>query len=370
MDHVPTADIPAKVLAIVERAREADDDEARQLLGSARALLARAARPKDDEDVAGSIDRIESIAERIAEADINTWPDIITGRPVLVAPDFDAREERMIIGRPRVTRTGDNVSPFLVEGEVAMLSGPGGVGKSTVALALAAAASWGDGPYGERCGLAVRRGNVLVISYEDSASRVARRLAWYGTRNRWRHLQLADRPGPLWQTDTETRLSSGTAYFERLKRATIEASPVLIVIDPVAVAFAGAHPSDATAVRAFLLALTDLAKTAAAGVLLLAHDTKSGRRAVRAGEEPGPDAIAGSSQWFDGVRSAIHLARYPGYPDAALLTCIKNNYGPTGWATELISDPERWRGWEAGQSLPNALAVKRYITEGVRRARA
>ena len=84
--------------------------------------------------------------------------------------------------------------------------------------------------------------------------------------------------------------------------------PGIVVIDPVSVAAAGLSPNDGGAVRAFLLAVTPEAAEIGAGVLMIAHDTKSARNEARAGIGPGPGAIAGSGQWSDGARAVLHLS--------------------------------------------------------------
>ena len=69
----------------------------------------------------------------------------------------------------------DNLSPVLSVGEVCLLSAAGGLGKSTVTVALAAAAAAAtaeDVKYGAACGLRVRCGPVVLLSYEDSPARV------------------------------------------------------------------------------------------------------------------------------------------------------------------------------------------------------
>ena len=113
-----------------------------------------------------------------------------------------------------------------------------------------------------------------------------------------------------------------------LKRAVKEAQPRLIIIDP---AF-GAYVSEANGpapVREFLDALGGLAKESDAGVLLLAHSTKSARRSA---DPYDPGHIGGSGAWHDAARGAIVLARERSEDGKSMghqLRILKANYGPS-----------------------------------------
>ena len=88
---------------------------------------------------------------------------------VLAALPFGAKLPRPVLWRDAgdAAATPERAGTVLCAGEVAMLSGPGEAGKSTVAVALADAAR--DG--GMACGLHVARGKVAALSYEDSGPR-------------------------------------------------------------------------------------------------------------------------------------------------------------------------------------------------------
>ena len=262
------------------------------------------------------------------------------GPDVLAPPCFGAELPRPVLWRAG----GDPGRGALIgAGEVAILAGPGQGGKSTVALALAHAA--GNG--GEACGLHVARGKVALLSYEDSPARLAHRMGWYGAPGEWKHVRTAPAPAPLWAADPEDRRESGpSAWWPRWWGAVAGGSPVLVVIDPASVAFAGAHPSDGAAVRAFLLACTEEAERIGAGVLILAHDTKGARNETRAGHGPGAGMVSGSAQWFDGARAVLHLSG-AGPGEKRLIVAEKSNYGASGWGARLIPrfvDGNKWRG--------------------------
>ena len=119
----------------------------------------------------------------------------------------------------------------------------------------------------------------------------------------------------------------------------------LVVIDPVSAALADVDTAQTGPVRSFLRALTAEATAAGAGVLLVAHDTKAARDASRRGDDAGAGVVAGSAAWFDGARGVLSLVVDP-EPESSdrLLTCVKANYGRTGWGARLTERTRaRWR---------------------------
>ena len=263
---------------------------------------------------------------------------------VLAALPFGAKLPRPVLWRDAgdAAATPERAGTVLCAGEVAMLSGPGEAGKSTVAVALADAAR--DG--GMACGLHVARGKVAALSYEDSGPRLAHRFEWYAAPDRWAHVRRARGAGPLWDADPEDRRASGpSAFWRPWWDAVADFGAGLVVIDPASVAAAGLSPSDGAAVRAFLLGITQEAERIGAGVLIVAHDTKAARNEARAGIGPGPGAVAGSGQWHDGARAVLHLSG-AGPDDQRLLVAAKSNYGPSGWGARLSPrwDGDKWRG--------------------------
>ena len=311
----------------------------------------------------------------------------------------------------RVLWTGEpSGGDLLGAGEVALLSGGGGLGKSTLALdvALCAAAAERAGLRDAElgCGLRVAAGSVLLATYEDSARRTYPRIRaiadalalgytiaadpaqegpggqtvvgdpdlaevlreyWIGADIREQPLDRALYAPPAGSAGAAPQPTSAyPALWERAEREQAR----LLVIDPAAAAFSGAA-NDAAAVRAFASALTADAERTGIAVLLLAHDTKESRRTAA---ESGPAeraaaAVSGSSQWYDAARAVLHLAPAPDpppprttdeelamwreqrrqrYRDRRTLAVVKSNYGPSGWERTL---GRRWPsgGERAGQ---------------------
>ena len=232
----------------------------------------------------------------------------------------------------------------LAAGEIAILSGQGGVGKSTLTLNIAA--SMEDSK--ARCGLQARavegRRGVMLISYEDSAARIGRRLKDGGFDNS--NLHMLNKPLPLWKAGADAMRgeSEPTAYWDKVFDAARDLRPALIVIDPASAALADVDTSQTGPVRQFLNALTDEAETLNAGILIVAHSTKAERE--RRGKPPGPGAIAGSAAWYDAIRGALYLDyEYEDGSGEALeterrMTCIKASYGQPYWEVALQVDQD------------------------------
>ena len=224
-------------------------------------------------------------------------------------------------------------------GEVALLSGEGGFGKSYVTLAVAVAgalaADLGQS-YGAACGLRVAPGPVVLVSYEDSPARMYGRLRHMGNDAAAVYLHTARHPMPLWTADgNRGGASRPAAWWADLWRYVGDVGARLLVIDPASAALADVSTSESGPVRAFLRALAVEAEQAGAGVLVVTHSTKAARNAARAGDDPGAGVVSGSAAWYDGVRGVLILTALPDNPAARILECVKANYGRKGWAAVL-----------------------------------
>jgi len=267
-------------------------------------------------------------------------------------------------------------SEALAVGEVTLLSAPGGTGKSYLTLALAKAAAVAANEKraeGYACGLTIRAGSTVLVSYEDSAVRLYHRLSVLRVddspdkRNRkggdWTgQIHLWEEAEPLWVAGPERRGESGPSpSWAPLWQRVRALRPALVVIDPASVALANLSTSEGVPVRAFLRALAQEAEAAGTGVLLVAHDTKEARTSTRWGGDPGPGAVAGSASWFDAARNVLYLRRIS--EGERLLESLKSNHGRPGWGAVLaeISEgkgqAESYLGLEAKGYLTSEDAV-------------
>ncbi len=91
------------------------------------------------------------------------------------------------------------------------------------------------------------------------------------------------------------------------RRLVDEVQPVLIIIDPALTAFVG-DANSPTQVMTFLDALSSEAGKRRAGVLLLAHSTKSSRATTADPFHPG--MVSGTGAWTDHVRGVLTMGEY------------------------------------------------------------
>ncbi len=251
--------------------------------------------------------------------------------PVIWRDDGDAHRE-----------AGDKW-PLVSVGEPGLLAAGGGSGKSYVALALALACA-GDGA---ACGLRVRKGPALLLSYEDSPIRMAIRTRRILGKAAPGELHVLPDPGPLLAVNPgEIGAPILLPELDRLARECQRLRPSLVVIDPAGEALADADAADAGAVRRWYAAAMQ-AIGGDAGLLLIAHSTKASRNLAAAGDDAGAGAVAGSAAWFDRARGVAHMRKAA--DGGKLLHVIKSNHGRAGWGSLLAekrTESGKFAGWE------------------------
>jgi len=224
------------------------------------------------------------------------------------------------------------VEGVVARGNVCLLAGDGGQGKSLVAQQLCTSAVMGR-PW---LGLSCRPGRALFFSCEDDRDEMWRRqadicramgcsLGDVGEAG----LELAPRVGfdnTLSRLDRKEWRMVVTGLFVRLAAACRDLGVNYVVIDTATQAFGG-NQNDEQQVVQFCNQLRRLAMAIQGCVVITKHPSVAGR-ALGTGE-------SGSVSWNNSVRSRMYLHRDK--DDRTVLKCMKNNYGRIG---ETI--PLRW----------------------------
>ena len=304
--------------------------------GQGAADCTPAGRRRRVREAAGQPDEQEAVdIDRPRMAPLSTWKDEPEPAPVLWR-DAD----------------GQHADAVLSVGEVALLSGEGGLGKSYVTLAFAVAGALAADlgkDYGAACGLRVMPGPVALVSYEDSPARIYGRLGRMGQTAAAERIHSLPNPPPLWTADSGA--SRQAEWWNDLWQYVRGVGARLVIVDPASAALADADVSQTGPVRKFLRALMHEARQAECGVLVVSHSTKAARNALRRGDDPGAGVVAGSAAWYDGARGVLSLEEAPNNPDARILECVKANYGRKGWGallSEQVTDSGTFAGLELG----------------------
>ena len=208
----------------------------------------------------------------------------------------------------------------LTAGEICVLSGAGGVGKSALAGEIAMAVAGGSTtvPGLFNIGASYQRKSVLWLTYEEARGELTARLKarckekdGEQLRDGLKRINVLDMSAgwPLFGPSSERNSYSPPGRLCGWTPMETEADKLgdlgLIVIDPVLAAYVG-EQNDTTAVRAFLGALATLARKYEASVLALAHSRKAAR--IKDADSYDPGQVSGSSAWHDGVRGVLTFA--------------------------------------------------------------
>lgn len=228
--------------------------------------------------------------------------------PSVVNADLPEHEERSVLG------------PYLPRGEVTLLAGHGGSGKTTIAAAWAVAVAAGLPWAGAQADV----GPVLFASFEDPAPRV-RSLLRRACRAAGMPYSAAENvdlidgtestDGALWAGE-EGRKAFATAAAAELKATILAGRYALVIVDNASETFA-ANENVRADVRGFVRWLRQIARDADCAVMLLAHVN-----AQTARNGGGGHAFSGSTAWHNSVRSRLAIV------DGCRLAHEKRQFGP------------------------------------------
>ncbi len=230
-------------------------------------------------------------------------------------------------GKPIPPRQWE-VEGWIPRGEVTLLYGDGGVGKSLLAHQYATAAATGRSWLGQK----TRPGRVMCFMCEDSADELQRRQADINGVLHVAHTELgnlrlqsrkhSDNALGVWDRSAGTLKL--TPAWHQLKRDAVDFGADVVVIDTLSDVFVG-DEINRTQVNAFVkVCLGRLAAAFGGSVIALGHPSVAGRNSGT--------GTSGSTAWSNAVRSRLYL-RYPDRSERGNireLEGMKLNYGPKG----------------------------------------
>jgi RecA-family ATPase len=224
----------------------------------------------------------------------------------------------------------------ILKGNVAILSGDGAIGKTTIALQLAVGVSRGT----DWLGAVVEEGGpVLFFSAEEDEDEVHRRLAmiikYQGVKfSDLGNLYVHCRPGENALLGAPDKgVIKGTPLLAQLTAAACDRGAALVIIEAVADVFGG-DEIDRGHASQFMTLMRQLAIKSKASVLLLQHPSQAGMSSGT--------GTSGSSHWNNAARSRLYFSSVKDgdEPDSGLreLRVMKSNYGPAAESVRV-----RWQ---------------------------
>jgi len=227
------------------------------------------------------------------------------------------------------------VSELVPHRNVTLLYGDGGVGKSLLALQLAAAARTNTFFFGR----SVKQGPVEFITAEDDHDELHRRMddiaksmnKTFGDL-KGLHVTSLTEEDALLGLAKDAGVLEETALYKELDEVMGESKPVVAVLDTLADVYGG-NESIRHQVRKFIALMRKLALKHSCAVVLLAHPSLTG---LNSGT-----GTSGSTAWSNSVRSRLYFSRVIGEdgseddPDKRVLSTKKLNYGRTGTEIQM-----------------------------------
>lgn len=220
------------------------------------------------------------------------------------------------------------VAGHIPVGQVTLLSGHGGDGKTLAALQLQTATATGR----KWLGLSTTPCVSVGFYAEDEAAEIERRIAAIADQTGIEREDLGNMAFRSVVLDDNTELVTvddkgnltPTDYWGAVVRTVKSVGARLVILD-ASTNFFGGDEIRRRHVNAFIGLLRRLAIDIGGAVVLLAHPSNDG---IRSGS-----GVSGSTHWHNSVRTRLYLLTPQGDdadPDERVLKRQKNNYGPRG----------------------------------------
>ena len=232
--------------------------------------------------------------------------------------------------------------PYIPYGAISLIQGDGGMGKTTLSLAIAASVTRGDvlpavsdisENYKDGGGYSapgfLSSANVIVQNGEDSLNRTIKPRLEKLNADCDRIFSIDDGDVPLTYTD------------KRIEQTIFETNAKLVIIDPVQAFWGKANMNAANGVRPVLKQLGAVAERTGCAIILVGHLRKSGGRASYRG--------LGSIDIFAAARSVLTVGRADMNSNIRIVVHNKSNLAPAGPAQTFGLDSATGFYW-AGET--------------------
>lgn len=225
------------------------------------------------------------------------------------------------------------VEGWIPRGEVTLLYGDGGIGKTLLAHQYATAAATGRSWLGQ----ITRPARVMCIFCEDSAAELHRRQIDINrslgvSLSELGNLRLVSRnfqDNFIATFDRKSQTLAKTAFWHQIREDAIAFDADVLILDTIADIYAGSE-IDRVLVNDFVKRfLGGLGRSIGGSVIALGHPSAAGKSSG--------EGTSGSTGWNNASRSRLYL-EYPGKAksgDVRQLTNMKLNYGAKGAGLKL-----------------------------------
>jgi len=215
-------------------------------------------------------------------------------------------------------------APYIPFGKISIIQGDPGNGKTTMALAIAAAVTTGTKLPG---GHLSAPGNVIFQTAEDGlADTIKPRLEQLGAD--------CDRVHIIDEGETALSLSD-----ERIEQAIVEKGARLFILDPLQAYLGGADMHSANGVRPLMKQLAAVAEWTGCAIVIIGHLNKKGGKAQYRG--------LGSIDIYAAARSVLTVGKLEVDEHLRGVVHNKSNLAPPGTSLAFELDPHtgfRWCG--------------------------
>jgi hypothetical protein len=227
--------------------------------------------------------------------------------------------------------------PYLPAGKITIIQGDPGSGKTSMALAIAAAVTVGKGLPGGYCEYPA---DVIVQNAEDGlADTIIPRLIRCGVDEGLVHF-----------IDEDERAL--TLSDERIEQSIIEKGVKLFILDPIQAYLGGSNMNSANGVRPLMKQLGDMAARTGCAMLLVGHMNKNGGKSQY--------RSLGSVDIYAAARSVLTVGRLGTDDDIRAVVHNKSNLSAPGASQAFGFDPSSgfiWLG-ECGATVDEVMSGK------------